>query len=461
MVAMEVAEALRRAHTGWRSMLGRLGRPFGRPDSAGAAGAAANSRRDRVGLLISLFWSCIWLFWLVQPVLALWFHRPIAAALAGTLLVVLFAALYVVHLVFQRVVMLQQRWPLRRWPGVAGLLRFAALAVIAAGLVLVTGQDGFPAVFFVAISAIWTLPVWAAGAVAASVGLGYWILQSQVPGWTDDTGALFGLGFGFLGALLGISGARRQRELQRERERNAQLMVADERTRLARDLHDLLGHSLTVMTVKAELAGRLFDVDAAAARREIADLERLSRQALSDVRSAVEGYREISLGTELIGARNALEAAGIRGELPPAVAGVPDDLRELFAWTVREAITNVLRHSAASRCRIELTETSITVQDNGFGAGVADVRVFGAESEADPPPGPGTGGNGLRSLRERAAAVGATVLTRRLRPGFELTVRAAKPRELSATAGTNVVPVLPQRVSCPAAAGREVGDEVR
>ncbi|NNG36619.1 sensor histidine kinase [Nakamurella aerolata] len=456
---MKTAEVVRRALTGWRAMLGTAaGRrpaawvpapqlrqrsdaretsgavsgetPAGSDSRSGAhpggdPGGGSTRHTDRSGLLISLFWSCIWLFWLVQPVASLWFHRSFAAALTGSVLVALFGALYVAHLVLQRAVMVRVRWPLRTWPNVAGLARFAALGAVAAGLVLVAGQDGFPAVFFVAISAVWTLPLWAAGCCAAMAGAGYWILQLHVSGWVEDTGSLFGLGFGFLGALLGISGARRQRELQRERERNAQLMVADERARFARDLHDLLGHSLTVMTVKAELAGRLFDLDPAAARREVGDLERLSRQALSDVRGAVEGYREISLNTELIGARNALDAAGIRAELPSALGDVPDDLRELFAWTVREAITNVLRHSAATRCSIRITETAITVRDNGFGAADANAGVFAdaAAGRSDTAAaGAADGGHGLRSLRERAAAVGATVVTRRLRPGFELTV---------------------------------------
>lgn len=189
---MKTAEVVRRALTGWRAMLGPAagGRPAARvpapqlrqgsdaretsgvvsgetpegidtgTDShsgvhpGGDPGGGSTRHTDRSGLLISLFWSCIWLFWLVQPVASLWFHRSFAAALTGSVLVALFGALYVAHLVLQRAVMVRVRWPLRTWPNVAGLARFAALGAVAGGLVLVAGQDGFPAVFFVAISAV-------------------------------------------------------------------------------------------------------------------------------------------------------------------------------------------------------------------------------------------------------------------------------------------------------------------
>ena len=148
-------------------------------------------------------------------------------------------------------------------------------------------------------------------------------------------------------------------------EENARLAVDNERTRFARDLHDILGHSLTVITVKAELAQKLLDVDLERARAEIADLERLSRDALADVRRAVEGYRDITLPDELVRARDALTAAEIEAELPELDRRGPTELRELFAWTVREGVTNVIRHSGATRCEVRLTPTSAEVRDDG------------------------------------------------------------------------------------------------
>lgn len=124
------------------------------------------------------------------------------------------------------------------------------------------------------------------------------------------------------------------------RQENARLAVEEERGRLARDIHDILGHSLTVITVKAELAGRLLDVDVERARGEIASLEALAREALADVRGAVVGVRDISLAGELARAKAALAAAGIDSTIPNAVDDVDPSLKELFAWTVRESVTN-------------------------------------------------------------------------------------------------------------------------
>ena len=173
----------------------------------------------------------------------------------------------------------------------------------------------------------------------------------------------------------------------RHSEENARLAVDNERNRFARDLHDILGHSLTVITVKAELAQRLLDVDPARAKAEVADLERLSRDALSDVRRAVEGYRELTLPGELARARTALAAAEIDADLPNSTEEVPSDRRELFAWTVREGVTNVIRHSGAQRCTVRLTHDAAEVLDDGRGP------------TEDP-----AGGSGLLGLRERAAA---------------------------------------------------------
>ena len=122
-----------------------------------------------------------------------------------------------------------------------------------------------------------------------------------------------------------------------------------------------------MITVKAELASRLLDVDPDRARAELADLERLSRDALADVRRAVEGYRDLTLPGELARARVALQAADIEADLPNSTDEVPSELRELFAWTVREGVTNVIRHSGARAARCGWPPTASRSRDDGTG----------------------------------------------------------------------------------------------
>ena len=144
-----------------------------------------------------------------------------------------------------------------------------------------------------------------------------------------------------------------------------------------------------MISVKAELAGKLFDLDADRARAEIAEVQALARAALADVRGMVSATRAVTLAGELAGARQAFDSAGVDADVPGTVDQVPDDLRELFAWAVREGTTNVLRHAAASRVRVTMTGDTLIVDDDGYGPANTDVVP----------------GNGLRGLTERARAV--------------------------------------------------------
>ena len=184
--------------------------------------------------------------------------------------------------------------------------------------------------------------------------------------------------------------------------------MTNERARIAADLHDILGHSLTVVTVKAELAQRLLDVDVDKARSELRDLEVLARDALSDVRATALGVRGISLPGEIAAAREALAAAHVCAELPGVTDAVPTRNRELFAWTIREAVTNVVRHSRAGSCVVRLAADSVEIVDDGPGD--------------DGPP--AVDGQGLPGLRRRADAAGAllTVGRRADGPGFRVRV---------------------------------------
>ncbi len=194
---------------------------------------------------------------------------------------------------------------------------------------------------------------------------------------------------------------RVNRELQATRLELADLAVAEERSRIARDLHDTLGHSLSVIALKSELARRLLPEDPARADGELADVERVARDALASVRETVSGYRQPSLAIELAGARAALAAAGIAGEVEPAPDGLPRDVDAMLGWAVREGVTNVLRHSDATSARIRVIADgdarAIEVVDDGHGT------TAGLE------PSSGRAGVGLAGLRERAARLGGRV----------------------------------------------------
>jgi two-component system sensor histidine kinase DesK len=212
-----------------------------------------------------------------------------------------------------------------------------------------------------------------------------------VPGWSDNGSYGFSIVLGGV-AVFGVRRAlQRSIELAAARKDMAELAVQEERNRFARDLHDILGHSLTVITVKAELAGRLIAEHPDRAATEVADMEHLARAALADVRAAVAGYRELSLAGELVSARAALQAAGITPNLPTTIDEVPEENRELFAWVVREGITNVIRHSGAKRCWVNVMADRVEVLDDGRGPSASG----------------GSAGHGLIGLRERAGMVGA------------------------------------------------------
>ncbi|MBB3092136.1 sensor histidine kinase [Nocardioides albus] len=203
-------------------------------------------------------------------------------------------------------------------------------------------------------------------------------------------------------------------QLRRTREELARTAVAEERARMSRDLHDLLGHTLSVMVVKAEAVRRLAARDPEAAAAHAADIEEVGRAALADVRAAVDQMKTLSLAEELDGARRALDAAGIRTSVAAAPAEVPDIAGQALAWVVREGATNVLRHSGAASCRFELTE------DGGqFRLAVVDDGVGGPAV----PAGPAERSGGIEGLRQRLRAVDGRLDVRPGADGFRLEAR--------------------------------------
>ncbi|MBX6381382.1 MAG: sensor histidine kinase [Microbispora sp.] len=202
-------------------------------------------------------------------------------------------------------------------------------------------------------------------------------------------------------------------ELKATREELARAAVTEERLRFSRDLHDLLGHTLSVMVVKAEAVRRLVRVDADAAAGQAADIEQIGRQALTEVRAAVTGYRGRGLAAELDSARAALADAGIEATIRTSSVRPGPEIDALLGWAVREGVTNVIRHSGAAACAIDL-------RDDG-GLLELEIRDDGPPKKT---PGPGKGhGNGLIGLRERVKAAGGTVRAAALTDGgFQLRV---------------------------------------
>jgi two-component system, NarL family, sensor histidine kinase DesK len=240
-----------------------------------------------------------------------------------------------------------------------------------------------------------SVPLVAALSVAALV------VPVVIPSWHLSLGASFGdvtpvaIPVVAIVTFITLQVLRGNQALAEARAELARLAAENERMRIARDLHDLLGHSLTTITVKASLARRLGPADPAQALGHIAEVEELCRRALADVRSAVSGYRDVTLAGELARGRELLRASGIAADLPTATDAVDPAHQELFGWAVREGLTNVVRHARASYCTIRLSPLAVEIVDDGVGD-----RATGG----DAPP-----GNGLSGLRERVTAAGGSV----------------------------------------------------
>lgn len=277
-------------------------------------------------------------------------------------------------------------------------------------LLAIVGLSGMTLLIYVLGIVAFALPV---GWVLVINGgtltlLALWLAVSGQ--WHEDAGDLITMLSVTVALFFMARLVRAIRYLRRANEEIATLAVAAERERLARDLHDILGHSLTTIAVKAGLARRVLESahDPDRAITEIREVEGLARSALSDVRATVSQYREVSLSAELAGARAALRAAEIVAELPHAVDDVRPELQGIFGYVLREAVTNVLRHSGARHVRVRCAGSWLEIEDDG---------VVGAPIPV---------GNGLRGLRERLEQIGGT-LTVSPRPGGGLLVRAQVP----------------------------------
>ena len=227
--------------------------------------------------------------------------------------------------------------------------------------------------------------------IAAVIALEAWLVPLDVRTWLPAL--VFSLIIG--GTNIHSAEVRRKDASLLAAQKDGQRLAAvAERERIARDLHDILGHTLSVIVIKSELASKLADIDPPRAAHEIRDVERISRQALAEVRHAIHGYRGERLDQELATARVALEARGVTlvGEVPELK--VEPAVERALALALREALTNVLRHSGATRCAVRAERThgvvKILVEDDGVGGGQE--------------------GAGLSGMRARLAEIGGTLV---------------------------------------------------
>jgi len=202
-----------------------------------------------------------------------------------------------------------------------------------------------------------------------------------------------------------------QARLRRSQAEVGRLATLAERERIGRDLHDLLGHTLSLIAIKSELASRLAERDIGAARREIADVERIARESLTQVRQAVAGMRREGLSAEAANARLALDAVGVAFDFPAVLPALDPESESTLAFALREAVTNVVRHARATKVSVSVT---LALDDAMLAMHIADDGCGGAEPA----------GNGLRGMRERIEARGGALGVVSLSgKGTELTVR--------------------------------------
>ncbi|WP_227980647.1 sensor histidine kinase [Nocardia spumae] len=357
-------------------------------------------RRFAFGAMLAM----LWLLYLIGPIVSQWhdgrYPRAVAAAVCLLLFWVLMASCFGPfrqpdwdeRQLFDRpatdrratvasMLPVSCEWP--RWVVVG------ALATLSVALVALLGLAALATAIYVAAAAVFTLPPAKSGVVVAGIAV-LLVGSTLMPGLHFGSTPLY---FAFVPVIMWTGreiGARRQQLRELVRRQQGELAIVEERNRVARDVHDILGHSLTVITVKTELAQRLLESDPARAGQEMADVERLAREALAGVRDTVGGLREVTLHGEIANARTALRAAGIDADLPDP-ADLPDRKAEIFGWVLREAVTNVVRHSGARHCRVRVEGARIEIRDDGAGSAGA---VFGS---------------GLTGLGERVRAAGGVL----------------------------------------------------
>jgi two-component system sensor histidine kinase DesK len=357
-----------------------------RPNPAMAAWAAQeNWRAHRLGRGRRVFFASIFLVYLAQTASGIDSHANGWLEVLGFVLLAAFVAAYL----FAMPMMWAAEPDRRIWTVLV------VMVVLYAAVTPIAHMDAYVMAIFISVIVIQsTGRYWAPLLVLLTVTA--MLVPPLVPTWHQGVNwsaavsipLVAGIMFGFFRVT------EANRAMADMRAEVVRLAAESERNRIARDLHDVLGHSLTTITVKSALAARLAERDPRRAQREIAEVEELARQALTDVRATVDGYREVTLAGELATGREMLRATGILGDLPHSTDPVRGELQGLFGWVLREALTNIVRHSRATSCTVTWGASWIEVVDNGSAEFVNE-------------------GNGLRGMRERVEAVGGTLMAGR------------------------------------------------
>jgi two-component system sensor histidine kinase DesK len=349
------------------------------------ASAPTQEDRDTQGPWERFGWimGAIWLVFLMFPLSsaltadASWLLRSFAvAAILG------FAAVYVYG--FIRIGRTESSAQVNR----LGWRCLALLVSLAGATALVIGLDALGMVVFIIAFAMCSLRLAAALGIGVA-GIAIAVLVPLAMGVLEETWFLLPI-IVLVGVATALVTVLDQRGTEHQEMAKEMALVA-ERERVARDVHDVLGHSLTVVTVKAELAQRLVDADPERAKAELGQIQSLTREALAEIRATVAGLRVARLGDELSSAGAALADAGVSAQLPADASVVDPRHRIVLAWVLREAATNVVRHSGASRCIVDIGPSTLSVIDDGRGCS--------GRPE----------GNGLRGVRERVTAAGGAL----------------------------------------------------
>lgn len=315
---------------------------------------------------------------LLIPIVFAWLTTPGLLAALATAMLLLYGAMFLLSS------------GAATYPQPVRLAWFAAMTALVLALIPVIGENVLFMVMFQAMTHVillpwrWAVPTMvlmcvAVAGIAAWLGV-YFAVVLAVMGLAMS----WGIGHGIQQQVL-------QEKLDAAERRNAVLAVAAERERIGRDLHDILGHSLTSATVSAQLAQRLLDADPAAAREQLAHIESTLRQSLADVRATASGMQTVRAASEIASARSVLAAVGIGAQVPSALPTLDDQRAELFGYVIREAVTNIVRHARAEHARITISEDEVSISDDGVGIPEGTART------------------GLRGLEQRVADAGGAL----------------------------------------------------